>query len=155
MQFNTCWGVSLPALYLKRFFTFLFVITAGPLSLALGACAVAVYLALLFPIMIPAFDPNSHFTLMRFRSLNISSRLQLHVGSQALRQLGVHLVRILSSIFQKNVAGSIRRLSLYCLSTHLPSAGARHLNYRSAGPGSGDRIVPAHALCHAAGSLER
>ena len=55
MQFNTCWGTSLLALYLKRFITFLFVITAGPLGLALGAAVLSLYLALLVPVMIPAY----------------------------------------------------------------------------------------------------
>jgi hypothetical protein len=54
MQFNTCWGTSLSALYLKRFVTFLFVVTAGPLALALGATVLSLYLALLCPVMIPA-----------------------------------------------------------------------------------------------------
>ena len=54
MQFNTCWGTSLASLYLKRFITFLFVIIAGPLALGLGAAVLALYLALLFPVMIPA-----------------------------------------------------------------------------------------------------
>jgi hypothetical protein len=53
MQFNTCWGTSLFALYMKRFFTFLFVLTAGPLGLAVGATVLSLYLALLFPVMIP------------------------------------------------------------------------------------------------------
>jgi hypothetical protein len=57
MQFNNCWGNSLPMLYLKRFCTFLFVILAGPLVLALGAAVIALYLALLFPVMIPACVP--------------------------------------------------------------------------------------------------
>jgi hypothetical protein len=55
MQFNTCWGTSAFALYMKRFFTFLFVFTAGPLGLALGAVLLVLYLALLFPVMIPWF----------------------------------------------------------------------------------------------------
>jgi hypothetical protein len=55
MQFNTCWGTSLLALYLKRFLTFLFVITAGPLGLAVGATVLSLYVALLVPVMIPAY----------------------------------------------------------------------------------------------------
>ena len=54
MQFNTCWGTSLAALYLKRFLTMLFVIVAGPLALAAGATVLALYLALFIPIMLPA-----------------------------------------------------------------------------------------------------
>ncbi len=65
MQFNTCWGTSLSALYLKRFVTFLFVVTAGPLALALGAAVLALYVALLFPVMIPACVSSS-LSLSRF-----------------------------------------------------------------------------------------
>ena len=54
MQFNTCWGTSLAALYLKRFLTMLFVIVAGPLGLAAGATVLALYLALFIPVMLPA-----------------------------------------------------------------------------------------------------
>ena len=57
MQFNNCWGSSLPMLYLKRFCTFLFVLIGGPLVLGLGAVVMALYLALLFPVMIPASVP--------------------------------------------------------------------------------------------------
>jgi hypothetical protein len=53
MQFNACWGNSLFALYMKRFFTFLFVITAGPVALALTTVLLALYLALFVPVMIP------------------------------------------------------------------------------------------------------
>lgn len=74
MQFNTCWGNSLSALYLKRFLTFLFVVTGVPLALGLGAAVLALYLALLFPVMIPACVSCTRASRFAPYALDLSSR---------------------------------------------------------------------------------